>query len=126
MWGATAIAGAIFLVLASDSTGTGTGDIRGDGLAVVAIAIGAGYFVFAKQCLETMAMLPFMVGMFTWAGVAVTPMVLISGEAIMPADGEAWLSVLGVAFLPGVGHILLNYAHGKAPLKAMYCSFSSR
>ena len=112
-----AIGGAIFLVLVSSSTGTG--DTRGDALAVVSITIGAGYFAFSKRCLETMSVLRFMVGMFAWAGVALTPMVLISGESIIPSTSDDWLRVLGVASLPGVGHILLNYAHGKAPLNMM-------
>lgn len=112
-----AIGGAIFLVLVSESTGTG--DTRGDALALVSITIGAGYFAFAKRALESMSVLPFMVGMFAWAGVALTPMVIISGEPVMPTTSDDWLRVLGVALLPGIGHILLNYAHGKAPLNLM-------
>ena len=116
-WAVMAIGGAMFLVLAPDSSGTG--DIRGDGLALVAIIIGSGYFVFSKRCLETMSVLPFMVGMFGWAGAALTPMVLISGERIPATGGGDWLRVFGVALIPGIGHFLLNYAHGKAPLNMM-------
>jgi drug/metabolite transporter (DMT)-like permease len=116
-WVLTAIGGAIFLVLASDSAGTS--DIKGDGLALVAILVGSGYFVFAKRALETMSVLPFMVGMFGWAGAVLTPMVLISGERIPASTGADWLRVLAVASVPGVGHFLLNYAHGKAPLHMM-------
>jgi drug/metabolite transporter (DMT)-like permease len=112
-----AIGGAIFLVLVSESAGTG--DTRGDALALVSITIGAGYFAFAKRTLESMSVLPFMVGMFAWAGVALTPMVIISGEPIVATTRDDWLRVLSVAFLPGIGHILLNYAHGKAPLNLM-------
>jgi drug/metabolite transporter (DMT)-like permease len=112
-----AIGGSIFLVLVS--TSAGTGDTKGDALALVSITIGAGYFAFSKRCLESMSVLRFMVGMFAWAGVALTPMVLISGESIVPTTGDDWLRVLGVASLPGVGHILLNYAHGKVPLNMM-------
>ena len=116
-WAGLAVGGAVFLVLVSDSSGTS--DIRGDGLALLAIILGTGYFVFAKRSLETMSVLPFMVGMFGWAGAALTPMVLISGEPIPAATSGEWLRVFAVAFLPGAGHILVNYAHGKAPLSMM-------
>jgi drug/metabolite transporter (DMT)-like permease len=43
----------------------------------------------------------------------------MSGESIVPTTGDDWLRVLGVVSLPGVGHILLNYAHGKVPLNMM-------
>lgn len=116
-WSAMAIGAAIFLVFVSSSAGNG--DTRGDALALVSITIGAGYFAFSKRSLETMGVLPFMVGMFAWASAVLTPMMLVSGEPIVPTSGNEWTRVFAIALLPGVGHILLNYAHGKAPLNMM-------
>ena len=117
IFGLFAITGAAVIVLAGDSGGTG--DLGGDLLAFVSILIGAGYFVFAKRSLVSVGVVPFMVGMFAWAGLAVTPLVLISGEQIIARNGSDWVKVLAVALLPGLGHVLLNYAHGKAPLNLM-------
>lgn len=112
-----ALAGAGVLIVAGDSSGTG--DIRGDLLALASILLGAGYFAFAKQVLVSQSVVSFMVGMFVWAGVALTPVVLVSGEAVLAPSSEDWLKVLAVAFLPGIGHVLINFAHGKAPLNVM-------
>jgi len=117
VFAAVAISGALVLVTTGDSGGTG--DIRGDALALISIIIGAGYFVFAKRVLVSVSVVAFMVGMFVWAGLALTPLVLLSGERILPSTGGDWVKVLAVAILPGAGHLLLNYSHGKAPLNLM-------
>ena len=101
-------------MLAADASGTG--DIRGDCLALVSIMIGAGYFVFAKRFLETMDVFPFMAGMFMWAGLTLTPMVLATGESVLADNNADWLRVFAVAIGPGLGHVMLNRAHANAPL----------
>ncbi|MGK0477012.1 MAG: drug/metabolite transporter (DMT)-like permease [Ilumatobacter sp.] len=114
---ALAIVGAIFLVLAGQSEGTG--DIRGDLLAFASILAGGGYFVFGKRLRETMSVLAVMAGMFAWAGIVMTPFVVISGERVLARGGDAWLEVFAVAIIPGIGHLLLNASHGRAPLNLM-------
>jgi drug/metabolite transporter (DMT)-like permease len=113
-WSAIAITGAVTLVLAGDSSGTG--DIRGDLLAGGSVIVGAGYFIFGKRVLETVEVMPFMTGVFLWAGLLLTVVVIVSGERIPPDTGADWLRILAVGLAPGLGHVLLNFAQNKAPL----------
>ena len=114
LWAFVAIAGAVVLVLAGDSTGTG--DIRGDLLATISIVVGAGYFILGRRVLETVPVFAFMTGMFTSAGVLLGLAVIASGVDLSPATGADWARVAGVALLPGIGHVLLNVAQNGAPL----------
>lgn len=116
-WSLVAIIGAIVLVLAGDSSGTG--DIRGDLLAAASILIGAGYFIVGKQVLKTVPVASFMSGVFFWAGLWLTAAVLISGEAVTPNVDDDWFQILGIAVFPGFGHLLLNVAQNNAPLNLL-------
>ena len=116
-WAGLAIAGAIVLVLAGGSEGTG--DLKGDVLATASVIIGAGYFIFGKRVLVTVGITSFMAGMFIWAGVLLGFAVLISGESIVASTQGDWVRVLAVAFGSGFGHYLLNYAQNKASLNLM-------
>ena len=116
-WSMVAIAGAVVLVLAGDSSGTG--DIRGDLLAAVSILLGAGYFIVGKRVLVTVPVASFMSGVFFWAGLLLTIAVVLSGEQVLPSADADWIRILGIAAFPGFGHLLLNFAQNKAPLKLM-------
>ena len=116
-WSAVAIAGAVLLVIAADSGGTG--DIRGDLLATISIILGAGYFISAKRVLETVPVVSFMTGVFLWSGLGLAIAVALSGETLMPSTNQDWVRVVGIAMFPGVGHLLLNFAQNKAPLNLM-------
>ena len=67
-WAALAITGAVVIVVAGDSGGTG--DIKGDLIATVSVFIGAGYFIYGKRVLETVDPHVFMVGVHRGAAVA--------------------------------------------------------
>lgn len=117
IWAGAAIVGTIVLILAGDSGGTG--DIRGDFLALISILIGAAYFVFGKQRMAVMGLAEFMTGMFAWAGLVLTVIVVASGEPILADNSGDWIRIVAVGLAPGFGHVLVNYAHGKAPLNLM-------
>jgi len=117
LWAVVAISGAVTLVLAADSGGTG--DIRGDLLAAVSIVLGAGYFIFGKRVLETVPVVTFMTGVFFWAGLWLTLAVALAGESVTPSTGTDWIRILAIALFPGLGHVLLNVAQNKAPLNLM-------
>ena len=57
-----------------------------------------------------------MTGYFVWAGMILTPMVLISGAGIMPQTQRDLTEILVVALIPLLGHILLTFSQLKAPL----------
>jgi len=109
-----AIGGAITIVLAGASDGSGS--FSGDLMALLAITFGACYFAFAKKALTELGVAEFMAGYFIWAVIILTPLMLISGAGVMPQTQRDLVEILAVASIPGVGHILLNFSQGKTPL----------
>jgi drug/metabolite transporter (DMT)-like permease len=109
-----AVAGSIVAVVAAGSAATG--DLGGDLLALAALLFAAVYFVLGKKARQQLGTLPFMFGMWVWAGTALTPVLLVSGKSLMPVVGTDWWLIAGIAVLPGTGHALTNFAHGKISL----------
>ena len=109
------IGGAALIVLAG--TSDGSGKISGDLMALIAITAGATYFAFAKKVLMQLGVAEFMTGYFAWSGIVLTPMMLISGAGIMPQNQSDLTDIILVASIPGIGHVLLNYSQGRAPLR---------
>ena len=116
-WAVVAIGGAVLLVLAGDSGGTG--DIRGDLLAAFSIVLGSGYFIFGKRVLEIVPVVAFMTGVFLWAGLWLSLAVIISGLSVAPSTDGDWVRIAAIALFPGAGHVLLNIAQNHAPLNLM-------
>lgn len=113
-WVAIAIFGAAFMVLAARSAETG--DIKGDLLAAASLLGMAVYFSSGKRARASLDTLPFMVGMWFWAGIAITPILLLSNNELMPANGADWLRIAGIVAFAGTGHTLINYSHQHASL----------
>lgn len=113
-WIAVAIAGAAVMVLSARSAETG--DIVGDLLAVGSLCTMAVYFSTAKRARTTTGTIPFMVGLWWWAGVAMTPILFLSGEQVLPSVGSDWTRIVFIAAIPGAGHALTNYSHEGVPL----------
>lgn len=113
-WVAIAIFGASFMVLAARSAETG--EIKGDLLAAASLLGMALYFASGKQARASLDTLPFMVGMWGWAGLAITPILLLSNNDIMPANGADWLRIAGIVAFAGTGHTLINYSHQQVSL----------
>lgn len=114
-WILVAIGGAA-AVLRSSST-EGTGDLRGDLLALGAMGALAVYLAAGKRGRAGLDTLPFMAGLFTCAAFTITPIALVSGQSLIgDADEWTWLRVALMVLLPGTGHILTNFAHHGVPL----------
>lgn len=109
MWVAAAVAGAAVMVLSGSSADTG--DPKGDLLAVAAMLLTAVYFIGSKRARGTLPTLPFMVGLWFWAALALAPILVVSGEGLVPASGGDWVRVTAIAVLPGLGHYLTNFSH---------------
>ncbi len=109
-----AVCGAMLIVASGSSSGTG--DIKGDLLAVVAVLISSGYFVFAKKTLLTVPLIEFQAGVFAWGGLVLIPMVIASQASLIAQSNADLGRIFMVALIPMGGHLLLNYSHGKAPL----------
>tara|TARA_Y100001960_G_scaffold327747_1_gene414907 strand:- start:409 stop:1245 length:837 start_codon:yes stop_codon:yes gene_type:complete len=109
-----AVCGAMLIVASGSSSGTG--DIKGDLLAAVGVLISAGYFVFGKRTLLTVPLFEFVAGVFAWGGLVLIPMVIATQASIIAQSNADVGRIFMVALIPGVGHFLLNYSQGKAPL----------
>jgi probable blue pigment (indigoidine) exporter len=109
LWISVAVGGAVAMVVSAASAQTG--DLRGDLLAVGSLVFLATYFSGAKEARKTLDTLPFMVGLWFWSGVVVVPILLVSGNAIVPTDGLDWVRIAAIAVMPGAGHVLVNYSH---------------
>ena len=109
-----AIGGAITIVLAGASEGSGK--VAGDLMALLAITLGACYFALARRALTKLGVAEFMTGYFIWSGIVLTPMMLISRAGIMPRTQRDLTEILVVAFVPLFGHVLLTFSQLKTPL----------
>jgi drug/metabolite transporter (DMT)-like permease len=116
-WSAVAIGGAVFMVLSAGSAGTS--HLGGDLLSALSAVSGSIYFLSSKHSRLELDTIPFMVGMFAWAAVVLGPLALIAGQSFGGYPEIEWLRLAALAALPGLGHVLINYSHGKIPLAVM-------
>ena len=111
------------LIVASGSSG-GTGDLKGDFLAVVAVLISAGYFVFAKTLL-TVPLLEFQAGVFAWGGIILIPMVIATDANIIAQSNADLGRIFMVALIPMGGHLLKLFAR-ESPVESDRCFSTHR
>ena len=58
-------------------------------------------------------------GNFFWGGITLSTMIAVGTVNLLTSIGSEWLRIFSVAVVTLVGHILLNYAQGKAPFHMM-------
>lgn len=114
-WSVVAIAGVAVVVYGS--SGVPGWSAGGDLLAAAALLAWTAYFVASKRVRQDLQPLEYLAGMLLTATVAIAPFALLSGQRLDPggADAWAWIAVLAVGS-GGVGHLLLNWAHGHVEL----------
>ena len=117
-WTAAAIAGVAIVVYGS--SGVPVWSVTGDALAVAALLAWTAYFVASKRVRNQLPPFEYLVALLTVATVAVAPLALLSGHRLDPGGLEewTWIAVLAVGS-GGVGHLLLNWAHGHIDLGVM-------
>jgi drug/metabolite transporter (DMT)-like permease len=114
-WAAVAIAGAVIVV--TGSTGSGEASRRGDLLAVAALFAWTWYFVASKRARVELSSLEYLAGLSLVATLAVTPVVLLSGERLAVPETSGWVTIVAIAIINGaVGHFLMNWAHAHVPI----------
>ena len=114
LWILVALGGAAAMVVAGAVDGTG--DIRGDILAVAAMLMTSVYFIAAKGARSTLETLPFLAGLWFWATITLIPILIIFGDSAIPVSNTEWLKILGVTALPGIGHFLTSFSHARTSL----------
>lgn len=110
-WAALAVTGIAIVVVAT--AGDESRSLLGDALALVNLLAFTAYFLSAKRSRITgTSALSFTVWFMVVALVALLPAVLTVDQLVpvTVADG-AW--ILTLALLPGNGHLLVNWAHGR-------------
>jgi len=117
-WSIAAIAGVAVVVYGS--AGVPVWSVGGDLLALAALLAWTGYFVASKRVRQDLQPLEYLAALLLVATVAVAPLALLSGQRLDPGGVEewAWIAVLAVGS-GGVGHLLLNWAHGHVELAVM-------
>jgi drug/metabolite transporter (DMT)-like permease len=113
-WLALALSGTMFMILGADSSGSAA--LSGDIIAVGAMALSASYFVLGRRARHHLDALPFMAGTMLWAGLTLTPIMLVADQPVMPTGGSEWARLAAIALVPGIGHLMINYAHRSVAL----------
>ena len=117
-WSVMAIGGVAVVVYGS--AGVPVWSIGGDLLAVGALLAWTGYFIASKRVREALQPLEYLSAMLVVATLAIAPFALLAGGRLDPggADEWAWIALLAIGS-GGVGHLLLNWAHGHVELAVM-------
>jgi drug/metabolite transporter (DMT)-like permease len=111
---ALAMVGAGLLVRAS--LGFAGGGVRGDGIALVAAFLYAGYQLSVKQLRRRCSTAQIMLGSASVAAPALLVMALALGERLLPATGGGWLVLVAVALVCQLaGQSLITYAMAHLP-----------
>jgi drug/metabolite transporter (DMT)-like permease len=114
-WSCVAIAGAVVVV--TGGTGGGAVSRQGDLLAVGALLAWTWYFVASKRARVELGSFEYLAGLSAVAAVAITPVVLLSGEGLAVPQASGWATIVMIAMVNGaLGHFLMNWSHAHVPL----------
>jgi drug/metabolite transporter (DMT)-like permease len=114
-WACVAIGGAVIVVTAASDAGGASR--RGDLLATAALVAWTWYFIASKRARTELTSLEYLAGLSLVAAVAVTPVVLLSGERLAVPELSGWLTIVAIACINGaIGHFLMNWAHAHVPI----------
>jgi drug/metabolite transporter (DMT)-like permease len=114
-WTAVALLGVVVVVFGSATTPSWS--LFGDLVAVLCLFAWTAYFIFGKQARVHLDAVEFVTAMSLAAVAAVAVVALGSGHNLSVPDGDTWAVILALGLgTGGIGHFLINWAHGHAPL----------
>jgi drug/metabolite transporter (DMT)-like permease len=114
-WTAVALLGVVVVVFGSATTPSWS--LFGDLVAVLCLFAWTAYFIFGKQARVHLDAVEFVTAMSLAAVAAVALVALGSGHNLSVPDGGTWAVILALGLgTGGIGHFLINWAHGHAPL----------
>jgi drug/metabolite transporter (DMT)-like permease len=91
-------------------------NLKGDGLAVVAVFLFAGYFWLAKEARRTLHVFTLQTHSLI-AGIPLLGLIFVVESKGLPVpSGQQWWSVVALVGIPGTGHLLMNWAHAHVSL----------
>ena len=114
-WTVVALLGVVVVVFGSATTPSWSP--LGDVLAVVCLFAWTAYFVFGKQARAHLDAVEFVTAMSVVAFAAIAVVAVGSGHDLAVPDGGTWAVILALGLgTGGIGHFLINWAHGHVPL----------
>jgi drug/metabolite transporter (DMT)-like permease len=89
----------------------GTNPLLGNGLALVGAVMAAGYVLAGRSLRQRLALLPYVVVVYSACTVGLFLLVLAQGHPLTGYGGREWLVFAGLAVGPGLlGHTVINWA----------------
>ena len=85
--------------------------VVGDLLAVGALLSFSAYWLVTKQARQMRDAMEYTAGVTIMAAVAVTPVVLLSGQSLGSVRVSDWFWISLLTVVPGSGHLLMNWAY---------------
>jgi len=114
-WTAVALFGVGVVVFGSSTTPSWSA--AGDLIAVAALLAWTAYFIAGKRAREQLNAVDYVAAMSFIAFLVVAAIALGSGHDLSVPDSGTWAIILGLGLgTGGIGHFLINWAHGHAPL----------
>lgn len=114
-WTAVALLGVGVVVFGSSTTPSWS--VAGDLIAVAALLAWTAYFIAGKRAREQLDAVEYVAAMSFIAFVVVAAIAFGSGHDLTVPDTETWAIILGLGLgTGGIGHFLINWAHGHTPL----------
>ena len=114
-WTAVALLGVVVVVFGSATTPSWS--LLGDFLAVLCLFAWTAYFIFGKRARAHLDAVEFVTAMSVVAFAALALVAIGSGHDLSVPDGSTWAIILALGLgTGGIGHFLINWAHGHAPL----------
>ena len=114
-WTGLALVGVVVVVFGSSTTPSWSP--VGDLLAVACLFAWTAYFVFGKRAREQLKAVEFVTAMSIVAFVVIALVAVAAGHDLSVPDTGTWVVILALGLgTGGIGHFLINWAHGHAPL----------
>jgi drug/metabolite transporter (DMT)-like permease len=85
--------------------------VVGDLLAVGALLFWSAYWIVTKRAREQQNALEYTAGVTIVAAMALTVIVLVSGQSVARVEAGDWLWIALLAVVPGGAHLMMNWAH---------------
>jgi drug/metabolite transporter (DMT)-like permease len=108
-WILVAIAGVSAAVIGPGVTSDH--QLLGDLLAVGSMLSWSAYWLASKHARATQNALEYTAGVTIVASIALTPIVLVSGQSLARVQAGDWLWISLLAIVPGGAHLMMNWAH---------------
>lgn len=111
---ALAISGVVLVVLGSSQVPIWS--VWGDFLAVIALLFFSAYFFYAKKARETVPAFEFQTAVWIIGSATLLPVALFDAGGLVAPTIDQWKGLIALFFLPGTGHLLMNWAHPRIRL----------